>query len=152
MRLLVLLAGLWFAATAHAQGLAGTYAMQGQDGPIVVRIQVSGTRLIGTLDAPDSNTIVLLGSVTGGRARGTVSSVGGAGEFEASVEGDTLRLTLSQRRDPARRPSRCRSSSNASIRASGLRPAATRRLPVPDRRPREEPVTHGWSESGSPRT
>ena len=100
MPLLILLAGLWIASAAHAQDLAGTYAIQGQSGPIVVRIQVSGARLIGTLEAPDSNTIVLQGSVTGGHARGTITAVGGSGEFEAGVEGDTLRLTLSQQAGP----------------------------------------------------
>jgi hypothetical protein len=42
MHLLMLVAGVLLASVAHAQGLAGTFAIQGPDGPIVVRIQVSG--------------------------------------------------------------------------------------------------------------
>ena len=61
MSWLMLLAGVLLASVAHAQGLAGTYAIQGQDGPIVVRIQVSGARLTGTLEAPGTGTITLLG-------------------------------------------------------------------------------------------
>jgi hypothetical protein len=46
MRLLLLFAGLWFASIAGAAGLAGTYVLQGQNGPIVAEIEVTGAALV----------------------------------------------------------------------------------------------------------
>ena len=101
MRLLMLLAGWCFVSLAHAQlpvgDLAGTYTLQTQRGLMVVRIEVTGGRLAGTLDVPGSSTIALRGNALGRYARGTIGSPVDAGEFEALVEGDTLALTLSQK-------------------------------------------------------
>ena len=99
MRLLMLLAGWLFVSLAHAQlppgDLTGTYALQTQQGQMVVRIEVTGGRLAGTLDVPGSSTIALRGNALGRYARGTMISPVDTGEFEALVEGDTLALTLS---------------------------------------------------------
>src|SRR5262245_7708852 len=88
----------------HAQiptgSLEGTYALKGRDGPIVVRIELAGSQLTGTLDAPGTNTITFRGSALGRYALGTISSVGGTGDFEALVDGDTLTLVLAQREGP----------------------------------------------------
>ena len=101
MRLLMLLAGWFFVSLAHAQlppdDLTGTYALQTQRGLMVVRIEVTGGQLTGTLDVPGSSTIALRGNALGRYARGTMSSPVDTGEFEALVEGDTLALKLSQK-------------------------------------------------------
>ena len=103
MRWLMLLAAwsLSFLSLAHAQGppddLTGTYALKTQRGLMVVRIEVAGGRLAGTLDVPGSRTIALRGDALGRYARGTMSSGVDTGEFEALAEGDTLVLKLSQR-------------------------------------------------------
>ena len=101
MRLLMLLAGWLFVSLAHAQlppeDLTGTYALQTQRGLMVVRIEVTGGQLTGTLDVPGSSPIALRGNVLGRYARGTMSSPVDTGEFEALVEGDTLALKLSQK-------------------------------------------------------
>ena len=101
MRMLMLLAAwsLSFLPIAHAQGppadLTGTYAVQTPRGVMVVRIEVSGGRLAGTLDVPGANTIALQGQALGPYARGTMSSGSESGEFEALVQGETLNLRLS---------------------------------------------------------
>jgi hypothetical protein len=86
-------------ATVAAQGppddLTGTYAVQTPRGAMVVRIEVSGDRLAGTLEVPGANTITLRGQALGPYARGTMSSGGESGEFEALVQGETLTLRLS---------------------------------------------------------
>ena len=101
MRILMLIAGWLFVSLAHAQlpsgELAGTYALQTQLGLMVVKIEITGGRLAGTLDVPGSNTIALRGDALGRYARGAISSPVDTGEFEALVEGDTLALTLAQR-------------------------------------------------------
>jgi hypothetical protein len=101
MHLLMLLAGWLFVSFASAQlppdDLAGTYALQTPRGLMVVRIEVTGGRLAGTLDVPGSSTIVLRGNALGRYARGTIASPVDTGEFEALVEGDTLALKLSQK-------------------------------------------------------
>ena len=103
MRWLILLAAwsLSFLSIAHAQAprddLTGTYALKTQRGLMVVRIEVAGGRLAGTLDVPGSRTIALWGDALGRYARGTMSSGVDTGEFEALAEGDTLVLKLSQR-------------------------------------------------------
>lgn len=101
MHMLILLAGWLFVSLAHAQlppdDLTGTYALQTQQGLMVVRIEVTGGRLAGTLDVPGSSTIALRGNALGRYARGTISSPVDTGEFEALVEGDTLALKLSQK-------------------------------------------------------
>jgi hypothetical protein len=102
MRMPMLLAAwfLSFLSLAHAQvpadDLTGTYAMQTERGPIVVRIAVTGGQVAGTLDAPGSKPIALMGNALGRYARGTMSSGSETGEFEALVEGETLNLRLSQ--------------------------------------------------------
>jgi hypothetical protein len=101
MRLLLFFAGWLFLSFAYAQlpagDLAGTYALLTQRGQMVVRIEVTGGQLTGTLDVPGSSTIALRGNALGRYARGTISSPVDTGEFEALVEGDTLALTLSQK-------------------------------------------------------
>ena len=86
-------------ATVAAQGpsddLTGTYAVQTPRGAMVVRIEVSGDRLAGTLEVPGANTITLRGQALGPYARGTMASGGESGEFEALVQGETLTLRLS---------------------------------------------------------
>jgi hypothetical protein len=101
MRMLMLLTA-WsvsFLSIAHAQGppddLTGTYAVQTPRGVMVVRIEVSGGRLAGTLDVPGTSTIALRGQTLGQYARGTMSSGSESGEFEALVQGETLSLRLS---------------------------------------------------------
>jgi hypothetical protein len=103
MRMLMLFAA-WsvsFLSPAHAQlprdDLTGTYALETQRGLMVVRIEVSGGRLAGTLDVPGTSTIALRGDALGRYARGAISSAVDVdtGEFEALVEGDTLALKLS---------------------------------------------------------
>ena len=83
------------AAQAPSDDLTGTYAVQTPRGVMVVRIEVSGGRLAGTLDVPGSNTIALRGQALGPYARGTMSSGDESGEFEALVQGETLSLRLS---------------------------------------------------------
>lgn len=101
MRLLMLLAVWLFVPFAYAQlpldDLSGTYALQTPRGLMVVRIEVTGGRLAGTLDVPGSSTIALRGDALGRYALGTISSPVDTGEFEALVEGDTLALKLSQK-------------------------------------------------------
>jgi hypothetical protein len=105
MRTLILLAawGLSFLPIAHVQTataqlspdtLTGTYAVQTQRGLLVVRMQVNGGRVIGTLEAPGSSPIALSGEALGPYARGTMSSGGETGEFEALAEGQTLSMRL----------------------------------------------------------
>jgi hypothetical protein len=100
LRAMMLLAGGLLASVAHAQApaadFAGTYAVRTEQGPIVLRIEVTEGRLAGTLAVPGSNPIVLSGHALGRYARGTISSAGDTGEFEALVDGDTLNLRLSQ--------------------------------------------------------
>ncbi len=72
MRLLLLIAGLWFASNAAAAGLAGTCVLQGQQGLIVAKIEVSGTALAGSIDPAGQGTMKLTGAVTGNRARGPI--------------------------------------------------------------------------------
>ena len=50
MRLVLILVGVLFASLAQAQELTGTYATQGKNGLVVVRMVVSGARLTGTLE------------------------------------------------------------------------------------------------------
>jgi hypothetical protein len=101
MRMLRLLAAATLSclSIAHAQApadeLPGTYAVQTPRGVMVVRIEVSGGRLAGTLDVPGTRTIALRGQALGRYARGTMSSGGESGEFEALVQGETLNLRLS---------------------------------------------------------
>lgn len=108
MRLLMLVVAGWLLVSlGHAQGppsaqappddLTGTYALQTQLGPMVVKILVTGGRLTGSLDVPGSNTIALRGDALGRYARGTIASGVDTGEFEALIEGDTLVLRLTQR-------------------------------------------------------
>ena len=106
MRLLLMFAGLWFASNAGAAGLAGTYVLQGQQGPIVATIEVRGMTLTGNIDLASQGTMNLTGAVTGNRARGAVSSKDGAGTFEAAVEGDILDLTIAQEDGPNQRAAR----------------------------------------------
>ena len=82
------------AAQLPPDDLTGTYAVQTPRGVMVVRIEVIGGRLAGTLDVPGTNTIALHGQALGRYARGTISSGVETGEFEALVEGDTLNLRL----------------------------------------------------------
>ncbi len=101
MRMLRLLAAGFLSclSIAHAQApaddLTGTYAIQTPRGPMVVRIEVSGGRLAGTLDVPGTSTIALRGQALGRYARGTMSSGSETGEFEALADGETLNLRLS---------------------------------------------------------
>ena len=104
MRMMLLAAwSLSFLSVAYAQApaplpadtLTGTYAVQTPRGVMVVRIEVAGGRLAGTLDVPGTSTIALRGQALGPYARGTISSGGETGEFEALVEGETLNLRLS---------------------------------------------------------
>ena len=106
MRLLLLIAGLWFASTAGAAGFAGTYVLQGQQGPIVAKIEVRGTALTGSIDLAGQGTMKLTGAVTGNRARGAASSKDGTGTFEATVEDDILDLTIAQEDGPNQRAAR----------------------------------------------
>ena len=102
MALVILPAGWLLASLAHAQApappgeLPGAYAVETPRGRIVVRLEVVGGRITGTLDAPGSRTITLSGSALGRYARGTMSSGVDTGEFEALVDGDALNLRLSQ--------------------------------------------------------
>jgi hypothetical protein len=90
-----------FVSLVHAQlprdDLSGTYALETQRGLMVVRIEVNGGRLAGTLDVPGTSTIALRGDALGRYGRGMISSAVDVdtGEFEALVEGDTLALKLS---------------------------------------------------------
>jgi hypothetical protein len=106
MRLLLLCVGLWFASLAGAAGLAGTYVLQGQQGPVVAKIEVRGTSLTGSIDLAGQGTMVLTGAVAGNRAHGTVSSQDGSGTFEAAVKGDVLDLTIAQEDGPNQRAAR----------------------------------------------
>lgn len=72
MRLLLLIAGLWFASNAGAAGLAGSYVLQGRQGLIVAKIEVRGTALTGSIDLAGQGTMKLTGAVTGNRARGAI--------------------------------------------------------------------------------
>ena len=97
----LLLAGWLLVSSAYAQAppsaeLAGTYATETPRGQIVVRIQVEADRVTGTLEAPETRTIVLVGSALGRYARGTMSSGIDTGEWEALLEGDALTLRLTQ--------------------------------------------------------
>jgi hypothetical protein len=103
MRFLLVLAGLWLAPLAHGAGLAGTYAMEGQAGTIIAKIEAKGTVLTGTIDFGGQVTINLVGAAKGNSGRGTASSRDGTGEFEAIVEGDILNLTISQQDGPNQR-------------------------------------------------
>jgi len=91
-----LVASLAYAQTP-AEDLTGTYALDTPRGAIVVRIEVVGGQLVGTLDSPGSRRIVLSGTARGPYARGTISSGVDTGEFEALVDGTILALRLSQR-------------------------------------------------------
>jgi hypothetical protein len=101
MRLGTHLVAWLLASLAHAQAppedLTGTYATDTPRGAIVVRIEVVGGQLVGTLDAPGSRRIVLSGTARGPYARGLISSGGDTGEFEALVEGQILTLRLASR-------------------------------------------------------
>ena len=106
MRLLLLFAGLWFAFSAGAAGLAGTYLLQGQQGAVVAKIEVSGTAFTGSIDLAGQGTMKLTGTVNGNRARGAVASTDGIGTFEAAVEGDILHLVIAQEDGPNQRAAR----------------------------------------------
>ena len=106
MRLLPLFSGLCFASNAGAAGIAGPYVLQGQQGPIVAKIEVRGTTLTGSFDLAGQGTMKLTGTVTGNRARGAVSSIDGTGTLEAAVEGDILDLTIAQGDGPNQRVAR----------------------------------------------
>jgi len=58
-------------AQAPAEDLTGTYALDTPRGAIIVRIEVVGGQLVGTLDSPGSRRIVLSGTARGPYARGT---------------------------------------------------------------------------------
>lgn len=102
MSLVLLLAGWLLASLAHAQApappgeLPGTYAVETPRGNIVVRLDVVGGRVTGTLDVTGSRPLTLSGTALGRYARGTMSAGGDTGEFEALVEGDTLNMRVSQ--------------------------------------------------------
>jgi hypothetical protein len=99
MRLALILVGVLFASLAHAKDLTGTYVTQGKNGPVVVRMAVSGARLTGTLSVTGHPTVELLGYVAGGYTSGTMA---GLGEFEAEVDGDTLHYVFAQGEGPNR--------------------------------------------------
>ena len=102
MPVLLLLVVLSFASIASAAGLAGTYVLQGQQGPIIATLEVRGNVLTGSIDLAGQGTLKLTGSATDNRASGTVSS-NGTGTFEAAIEGDVLILLMSQADGPNQR-------------------------------------------------
>lgn len=105
MRLVSLLAGLFACALAFAQvaGLPGTYVLEGGANPLVARLAVNGSMLSGTIEVNGKATITLSGPAKGSWSRGTVVSSDGVGTYEAMVEGDVLRLSLSQDAGPNQR-------------------------------------------------
>lgn len=105
MRLIWLLTGLFACAPAFAQvaGLPGTYVLDAGANSFVARFDVKGSVLNGTIDVNGKATLTLSGPARGNSSRGTVLSSDGNGTYEAIVQGDVLRLTISQEAGPNQR-------------------------------------------------
>jgi hypothetical protein len=105
MRVLLLLAGLLLSTPVFAQegGLPGTYVLDAGGGTLVARIEMKGSTLTGTIDVNGKPSLRLAGVAKGNVSRGTIVSNDGAGTYEAIVEGDILKLTISQEAGPNQR-------------------------------------------------
>ena len=121
---------------------------------MVVRIEVTGGRLAGTLDVPGTKTIALRGNALGRYARGMISSAVDVdtGEFEALVEGDMLVLKLSFKAEtvPLRLQRVNPSTATAPPGVPGPPgPPARARRPARDPRSGPERAIRGWWGTGS---
>jgi hypothetical protein len=105
-RILLVLVCCWFATLATAAGLGGTYAIDGQQGRIVAKLEEKGARLTGSIDFGGQTRINLVGAITGNTARGSATSKDGAGQFEAQVDGDKLSIVISQKDGPNQKAAR----------------------------------------------
>lgn len=128
VRAIAILACTWLAGIASANEFGGVYSGQVAGQKAYANLQVSGDKLVGSLDVGGQTRINLIGRIRAGQASGTANSKDGTGAFEAQVEGDTLALTLSQPDGPRQKAMRITSSLQRIVAGNAARPGGDPRL------------------------
>jgi hypothetical protein len=124
----ILLAFTVAAGAAHPAGFSGVYAGDIAGQRSYANLQVSGDKLVGSLDVGAGARINLTGRVREGIAGGFANSRDGTGAFEAQVEGDTLVLTISRPDGPKQKAMRLTSRLQRVAADGGTRPGGDPRL------------------------